>query len=401
MKTRVAVFFGGRSPEHDVSIITGLQALNALDQQKYSAFPVYVTTDGNWLVGDLLRDRGNYLPKDSTLEQLDSVTLDVCPNVNGTGRLLFRTKRSFLGTLKPIEFDVALLAFHGLFGEDGRVQGLFELANVPYTGMRLTASSVCMDKVATKRILAETGIQVLPSVVIRRPASGFFPSASDIERQLGNMSFPVIVKPVHLGSSIGVAMATTLEEVRATLPVIFRLDDEAVIEPFVQNLVEYNIAVRSDGDVIATSAIEQPKSTAALLDFKAKYMSAAGGKTGGKLPGTSSEGMLSLTRTINPPLSPEISARIREWARGCFSAVNGSGAPRIDFLSDAQTGELWLNEVNPCPGSMGYFLWEAAEKPVLFTDFLTSLMDEAFRLHRASQLPQDPTQAEARLFTHS
>lgn len=394
------MFFGGRSPEHDVSIVTGLQALNAIDQQKFDAFPVYISPNGNWLCGDLLWDRDNYLPQDSTIEKLDSVTLDVCPNVEGTGRLLRRKRRSFLRTPEPIEFDVALLAFHGLFGEDGRIQGLFEIANVPYTGMRLSASSVCMDKAATKRALAGTGISVLPSVIIRRPPSGFFPTLSDIERQLSNMSFPAIVKPVHLGSSIGVAKASSLEEVRASLPAIFRLDEEALIEPFVQNMVEYNIAVRSEDSEIQTSAIEQPKSAEDLLDFKAKYLSTGGDKTGRKLPGTSSEGMLSLTRTINPELSPGTSAKIREWARICFSVVNGSGAPRIDFLSDGRSGDIWLNEVNPCPGSLGFFLWEAAEKPLLFTTFLTSLIDEAIRLHRAAQLPQDPTQVEARLFKH-
>lgn len=400
MKTRVAVFFGGRSPEHDVSIVTGLQTLSAIDQQKYVAFPVYVSTNGNWLCGDLLRNRDNYLPQGSTLEQLDSVTLDVCPSVDGKGRLLFRKKRGFLKAPEPIEFDVALLAFHGIFGEDGRIQGLFEMANVPYTGMRLLASSVCMDKAATKQALAATEIRMLPSIIVRRPASGFFPTASDLKQQLGDLPFPVIVKPVHLGSSIGVAKASTLEEVRAALPAIFRLDDEAIIEPFVQNMIEYNIAVRNGKDGIQTSAIEQPKSHEELLDFKGKYLSAEGSKTGGKLLGTSSEGMLSLTRVINPELEPVLEGKIRGWAQTCFSSFNGAGTPRIDFLCDGSTGDVWLNEVNPCPGSLAFFLWEAAKQPVLFTDLLSSLVDEAIRLHRLAQLPSDPTLPEARLFKH-
>jgi D-alanine-D-alanine ligase len=165
-------------------------------------------------------------------------------------------------------------------------------------------------------------------------------------------------------------------------------------------MVEYNVAVRNVEGMPRASAIEQPKSAEELLDFRAKYLSSGNKKTGGKLLGTSSEGMLSLTRTINPELRPELSAKIRAWALTCFSAVGGSGAPRIDFISDGRTGELWLNEVNPCPGSFGFFLWEAAEEPILFTELLTSLIDEAIRLHRTAQLPQDPTQAEARLFKH-
>lgn len=213
MKKRVAVFFGGRSPEHDVSIITGLQALHAIDQENFSVFPVYITPRGNWLYGNILKDRRVYLPKDATVEQLHSVTLDVRPNVDGIGHLLFQTKSGFQRVPDPVAFDVAFLAFHGLFGEDGRIQGLFELANVPYTGMRLSASSICMDKVATKGTLADTEVCVLPSTIIRRPAFGFFPTVSDLKQQVGDISFPVIVKPVHLGSSIGVAKASNVEEI--------------------------------------------------------------------------------------------------------------------------------------------------------------------------------------------
>jgi D-alanine-D-alanine ligase len=399
MKTRVAVLFGGRSPEHDVSVVTGLQALQAIDQERFDAFPVYIATDGNWFIGEALRRRSIYLPRGSTLAQLDSVSLDVCPNVEGHGRLLFRQKRGVLRTPSPIEFDVALLAFHGLFGEDGRIQGLLEMANVPYTGMRPLASSICMDKIATKRVLWGTGIHLLPSTVIRRPSSGFLPSAVELEKQLPpDMSFPAIVKPVHLGSSIGVAKASNIEELRATLPSIFKLDTEALTEPFVQNLAEYNVAVRMVDGVPCTSAIERPKPVEELLDFKAKYLSAKEGKTAGKTPGEHSQGMLSLTRDINPNLPAAFESRIRQWAQACFTAVNGTGAPRIDFLSDEKTGELWLNEVNPCPGSLGFFLWEAAERPLLFTNFLSFLIDEAFSLQRTIQLPQDPTLADARLF---
>ena len=339
MKTRIAVLFGGRSPEHDVSVVTGLQALQAIDQERFSAFPVYIATDGNWFVGEPLRDRNIYLPSASTLEQLDSVGLDLCPNVEGHGRLLPRQKRGFLRTPKPIEFDVALLAFHGLFGEDGRIQGLLEMANVPYTGMRPLASGICMDKAATKRALAGTGIQLLPSTIVRRPASGFLPSADELEKQLpAEMSFPVIVKPLHLGSSIGVAKASNTEELRASLPSIFRLDTEALIEPFVQNLVEYNVAIRMVNGLPCTSAIERPKPTEELLDFKTKYLSADSRKSAGKTPGTVSQGMLSLTRDINPKLPPPFESKIRQWAQNCFAIMNGTGAPRIDFLSDEKSG---------------------------------------------------------------
>jgi|SRR5579863_5089098 len=394
MKTRIAVFLGGRSPEHDVSVVTGLQAMQALDQSRFDAFVVYVTPQGEWLTGPGLEDRRNYLPDAALRGKLSEVTLDIA--AGGTGRLVPR-RTGLFSRRPPAEFDVALLAFHGLGGEDGQFQGLFESANVAYTGMRTLASAVLMDKVATKRILAGEGIPLLKHVVIDRPETGLPPAAA-LEAPLAGIGFPCCVKPVHLGSSIGVGKADNIEEVRALLAAIFRLDTQALIEPFVPNLVEYNVAVGRFGGEPRCSAIEQPKRVEALLDFRQKYLSGGGdNKTGGKNRGQPSEGMLSLTRDINPVLPGQQAPDIRRWALAAFAAVGGTGAPRIDFLCNEATGEIWLNEVNPCPGSFGFFLWEAAEQPLGFTALLSALIDEAQARHRAIQLPADPVPADARL----
>jgi D-alanine-D-alanine ligase len=220
-----------------------------------------------------------------------------------------------------------------------------------------------------------------------------------VAEAVGNATFPACVKPCHLGSSIGVAKVNDMAELRAVLPSIFRLDPVAIVEPFVPNLVEYNVAVSAFGGEVRTSAIERPKRSAELLDFKEKYMSGGGGKKGGsKAPGTASEGMLSLTRDINPNIPAALETNIRDWAAAAFAAVSGTGAPRIDFLNDSETGELWLNEVNPCPGSFGYFLWEAATPSMLFTELLSHLIEEAVGEFRNSRLPSDPTPKDARLF---
>jgi D-alanine-D-alanine ligase len=396
-KTRVAVLFGGRSPEHDVSIVTGLQALNALDSTKYEGFPVYIAGDGSWFTGDALRNRANYIPNEEARASLVRVDLDLSAN---KGQLIPRGKGGlFAKKPEPIGFDVALLAFHGNIGEDGQIQGVFETANVPYTGARTMASTILMDKAITKRAFAGRGIGMLPDAVVNRPATGLVPDKAGLEEALRNIAFPVIVKPAHLGSSIGVARAEDIDMVRQVLPAIFKFDTQAIIEPFVENLVEYNVAVRRENGAVVTSAIERPKRQSELLDFKTKYMSGGSKKTGGgKQPGTASQGMLSLTRDINPEIPASLDNNIRQWASEAFLAVNGTGAPRIDFLSNEKTGEVWLNEVNPCPGSFGYFLWEAAARPVLFTTLLDQLIEEAKLCHRAAQLPSDPTPADARLF---
>ena len=393
-KQRVAVIFGGRSPEHDISIITGLQVLQAVDSGRYEAFPVYVTPQGEWLVGEALAERANYLPDDRQRLGLRSVIPDV--TAQGRGRLIAR-ERGLLRQPPPVEFDIAVPAFHGTTGEDGQIQGLLETADVPYTGMRTMASAILMDKAATKRMLHGSDIPLLPQVLLRKPKQGLLIERSTLEAAVRGASFPAVIKPNHLGSSIGVAKVSSVDELAAVLPQIFKLDTSAVLEAFVPNLVEYNVAVSGFSGKVRTSAIERPKSTQELLDFKQKYLP-TGGKSATKAPGQSSQGMLSLTREINPTLPPEQEQKIRRWAENAFVTVGGTGAPRIDFLGNAQTGEIWLNEVNPCPGSFGYFLWEAAEPPMLFTQLITSLIDEAVEQHRIKQLPNDPTPEEARLF---
>jgi len=395
MKTRLAVFLGGRSPEHDVSVVTGLQALQALDQSRFDAFVVYVTPQGDWLVGPGLDERGSYLPDAALRTKLSEVTLDIAA---GNGSRLTPRKSGLFSRRAPTEFDVALLAFHGLGGEDGQFQGLFEAANLPYTGMRTLASAVLMDKVATKRMLAGSGIPLLREAVIGRPETGLPPAAA-LEAPLAAIGFPCIVKPVHLGSSIGVGKADNVDEVRALLAAIFRLDTQALIEPFVPNLVEYNVAVARFAGEARCSAIERPKRVEDLLDFRQKYLSGGNGgtKAGSKNLMRPSEGMLSLTREINPVLPGQQAPDIRRWAIAAYEAVGGTGAPRIDFLCNEATGEIWLNEVNPCPGSFGFYLWEAAEQPLGFTALLSHLIDEAQARHRAIQLPDDPVPPDARL----
>jgi D-alanine-D-alanine ligase len=396
-ETRVAVFLGGRSPEHDVSVITGLQALKAIDQQRFAPFPVYVNPRGQWFVGDRLAERRNYLPDARTQAELTEVSLAL----GESGRGVLVPKRGGLFARRTAtEFDVALLAFHGPGGEDGQMQGLFETAGVPYTGMRTMASAVFMDKAATKRLLHGLDIPLLPHAVVRRAAGGL-PAAEALIALMGNIGFPCIVKPAHLGSSIGVGKADNVEEVRALLPAIFRLDGTVLIEPFVPNLVEYNLAVMRGAGGPRTSAIEQPKRAEELLDFRQKYLSGGpngdGGKGGVKGDAGASQGMLSLTRDIDPALPDGLEDNLRRWAVAAFEAVDGTGAPRVDFYCNAATGEAWLNEVNPCPGSFAYFLWEAAEPPIGFTALLSLLIDEALTRHRDGQLPDDPVPPDARL----
>lgn len=336
MKTRVAVLFGGRSPEHDVSIVTGLQVLDALDQGRFEAFPVYLSTTGRWFVGEQLRERSFYLPGPDAEKKLTQVTLDLTPNDLGHGVLLPKDKGGLFSRAKEIAFDVALPAFHGLIGEDGQIQGAFETANVPYTGMRTLASAVLMDKAATKRLLAETRIPLLPCEVIDRPATGMLPSLAALAELTKALAFPVIVKPAHLGSSIGVAKVATVEELRAVLPPIFKLDNQAIVEPFVENLVEYNIAVAGFEGKVRTSAVERPKRASDLLDFKQKYLS--GGAKGASPPAPAARACCRSPATSTPPCRTG-------WRTSC---ANGRSRPSWRWVAPAPRAST--SSAMPRPG---------------------------------------------------
>ncbi len=399
MKKTVAVFFGGRSPEHDVSIVTGLQALKALDSNKFEAFPVYIAPNGEWLVGEELLNTANYMLTSDLISNLQSVTLDL--GSNNVGRLLVK-KKGLFSSLKSINFDIALLALHGIHGEDGELPAIMEIANVPYTGMRHFGSAVLMNKLATKQILQTVNIPVLPSTSIFRPANGLVVEDRALQQIATKITFPACVKPCNLGSSIGVAKVNNIEELAAVLPELFKYDYLAIIEPFVENLVEYNISVGYVGGQLVSSAIEQPKNNKDLLDFKQKYASggSSGNKLGTKTGGMVNMGLLGLTRELNPALKVELENNLRTWAQMAFVTVYGSGFPRIDFLCNSKTGQLWLNEINPCPGSFAFYLWEASKtKAILFTELLNILLEEAEVLHKKRQLPIDPTPLDARLFS--
>ena len=359
-RLRVAVLFGGASQEHDVSVVSAQQLMDAADVRRIEVVPVYVDFENRFFTAPFLRDVSRFRPRPVGAEE-------VLFRWSERGPVMRKMKS---GEETPI--DAALPVFHGPFGEDGRIQSYFELIGIPCTGFSSGSSAMAMRKDATKALVRLAGVNVLDHVTANaRRLENAESLTREVERKLG---FPVIVKPANLGSSIGVGLAKTREELPALVAYVLAQDNLAVIEPQVRNLVEYNIAMRWDDGEVLFSAIERPKSGAELLDFKEKYLSSGGGTKGAFLP---SEGMLSLTRDINPDIPAELRDRIHDYARRAFIALGHRGAPRIDFMSNRETGELWFNEINAIPGSYGFFLWEAAEQPLLFPELVSHLVDEA------------------------
>ncbi|SIO25861.1 D-alanine-D-alanine ligase [Rhodovulum sp. ES.010] len=362
-KLNVAVLFGGASQEHDVSVVSAHQLMDAADVESLNVIPIYVGFENKFFFGSQLRDLRNYRPRPPALEEVTFRWANEGPE-------LCRLDGSRIALV-----DCVLPVFHGPFGEDGRIQAFFELLGFPVTGFDAASSAMAMRKDVTKSIVKDAGVAVVDgSVVSRRQLrSGDFDPLDIIER----LGLPLIVKPVHLGSSIGVGLVKDREQLTSTVEKVLREDTMVLIEPQVQNLIEFNVAIIWRNGSAKLSAIERPKTSAELLDFKEKYLSSGGGRKGDFLP---SEGMLSLTRDINPEISEDLHNQIRDFACKSFVALGCRGAPRIDFLYNTNTGELWFNEINPIPGSYGFFLWEAADEPLLFPELVSHLVDEALQL---------------------
>lgn len=359
-RLNVAVLFGGASQEHDVSVVSAQQLMDAADVRRINVIPVYADFENRFFTGPTLRDVSTYRPKPPGLTPVRFRWGDDGPEVvAGGGR-------------QPI--DCVLPVFHGPFGEDGRVQSAFELLGIPVTGFSASNSALAMRKDATKALVRLSGVNVLDHVTID---AGQLEDAATVCKEIRDrLGYPVVVKPANLGSSIGVGIAGDDETLLSLISSVLRQDSLALIEPKVENLSEFNIAMMWRDGEVKFSAIERPKSGAELLDFKEKYLSSGGGAKGSFLP---SEGMLSLTRDINPEIPGNLKGLIHDHARDAFLALGHRGAPRIDFMHDRETGELWFNEINPIPGSYGFFLWEAADEPLLYPELIQHLVEEAVR----------------------
>lgn len=368
-RLNVAVIFGGASQEHDVSVVSAQQLMDAADARHIRVIPVYMDFENRLFTGVRLRDISAFRPRPPGLEELRFRWGDDGPELV--------TER---GSIQPV--DCALPVFHGPFGEDGRIHGMLELVGVPVTGFSASASAIAMRKDATKTLVQSVGVRVLDHVSVSRAQRGAGLGAV-LEAAEARLGLPVVVKPANLGSSIGVGLARTRAEIAPLVEYVLRQDDLALIEPQVRNLVEYNIAMMWRGGEVVFSAIERPKSGAELLDFREKYLS--GGGTKGAVP---SEGMLSLTREIDPDMPDALRQRIHDFARRAFMVLGARGAPRIDFMCDSATGDLWFNEINPIPGSYGFFLWEAAQTPLLYPELIDHLVAEA--MHTSRKRFDDP-----------
>jgi D-alanine-D-alanine ligase len=368
-KKNLAVLFGGRSVEHEISVITAIQLMNVIDVTQYDIIPVYIAQTGRWYVGDNLLDKNFYRRLPGSLKEAQEVAL--LPIAGSKGLTYLRADCTDI-----LAIDIYFLAFHGTFGEDGCIQGMLEMADATYTGCGVLPAALGMNKYQCKMMLKAAGIPVLPAALIdRRDAQK---SLASVREQIfatpGLEQLPLFVKPCNLGSSIGIGVAKDERTLNACLVNTFRYDSHAIVEPCVKEILEINVSVLED-DEITASVIEMPVSLSGVLTFEEKYLRDDGGK---KTGGNESQGMASLSRIIDPPdLDPAMKQAALDYAKQAFKVLGCSGVSRIDFIIDASSNQLYFNEINTLPGSLSFYLWVKSNPPLLYTELLNRIIRQA------------------------
>ena len=348
MKTRVAMMFGGKSVEHEVSVITGIQAYLSMDTDKYDAVPVYLTKNNEMYIGEDIGKIESYRNIPELLKRSTRVIL-----VNEDGGIFLQPYPKKLFGAKPVQIDIAFPCVHGTNVEDGGFQGYLKTVGIPFVGCDVTASAVGMDKFIMKAILRESNVPLLPAKLYT--LSDYARMEYLLDTVENTFGYPVIVKPVNLGSSVGISVAKDREELTRSVDDAFRYATKILVEHAITNLREINCAVLGDENDAEASEIEEPMHSKEILSYEDKYVSNA--------KGSGQKGMASVARKIPAEVSPEMREKIRTIAVKSFKALGCNGVARIDFMIDEDNGELYFNEINTIPGSLAFYLWEPIGVP--------------------------------------
>ena len=352
MKKQIGVIFGSRSCEREVAIISAVQLMRHADREKYDIIPVYIDETGNWYTGEKLKDIESFKPFRPESTGITRVFPDLS---SGSGALLTVKKGSGLFAKEKIEIaariDVYIIVMHGLNGEDGTLQGLLELANVPYTSTGVAGSAVGMDKIMMKQIFRGAGLPVLPGIWFTRTE---FENGRDtvIRKTEEEIGYPVFVKPANLGSSIGVSRADDAETLAESLELAFEYDRRVLVEKGLDKPIELNCSVLGYDGEDEASPIEMPINNDEFLDFRDKYLASGGSK-----------GMASLHRVLPAPIEDGLKNHIQEMSRTIFRLLDCKGVVRIDYMFDRQSEKTYITEINTIPGSLAFYLWENAGMP--------------------------------------
>lgn len=344
MKTNIGVFFGGRSTEHEISVISASQAMHAIDREKYDVTPIYISKQGKWYTGPELFEIKNYRDIPALLKRVEEVNMrPIYGDYN-----LYRKRKSMFGSDVVTKLDVVIPVLHGSNGEDGVFEGVLESIGIPFAGCDTLSSANGMDKITMKMILQANDIPVVDYVWFTDKQ--WFAQRDELIKKIEDkLGYPVIVKPANLGSSVGIGRAQDRAQLIEKIEDAEKYSTRLIVEKMIVNLQEINCSVLGDCDEYQMSVLEEPIKSGEILSYEDKYM---GGTKGAK-------GMQASQKRIPADLPADETARIQFLAGETFRVLSCHGVSRVDVIVDADTRDIYVNEINTIPGSLSFYLWEA------------------------------------------
>lgn len=361
MKERIAILFGGMSVEHEISILSALQAAHAIDPLLFDIIPVYIAKDGTFYSDNILFDLDIFKDLDAIEEKLEAMTL------------ITRKHHHYIVPVKKhlrkreIPFDIAFPILHGTNGEDGSLQGYLKTLQIPYVGCDVLGGAIGQDKAIMKMVLQDQGIPVTPWFYWTSEQS----REDELFDQIERIKYPIIIKPANLGSSIGIHIAHSAGDVLEMLEDAFHYDRKVVIEHALEELREINASVLYHDQEIHVSVLEEVMKEDNILSYRDKYI--------GNEKGMGSKGMRNASRRVPADLNEGLTEAIQNYAKETYDVLEAGGVARIDFLLDKHD-RIYVNEINTIPGSLSSYLWEASD--ISFTELITILLKEAIQTYR-------------------
>ena len=368
MKINLGVIFGGQTVEHEVSVISALQAIQNIDRDKYNVVPIYISKDKTWHTGHMLEDIETYKNFDDLKKYSKKVVLVK------QGEEFYLQKVDGLFRKNITQLDVILPIVHGNNVEDGSLAGYLETVGIPYAGSNVLASALGQDKIVLKQVLKSAGIPITDYICFFD--NEYIEDKDEILKKVKKLGYPVIVKPATLGSSIGISKAKNENELETSIEEAIKYDNKIVIEECIDNLIEVNSSVLGNYEYQRVSVLEEVIGDDEILSYQDKYMSSS------KIKGTSSgsKGMASTRRIIPARISKELTKDIENTSKEVFKILNLSGVCRIDYLIDSKKNKYYVNEPNTIPGSLAFYLWK--ESNIEYKQLLDEIISIAIKEYK-------------------
>lgn len=366
MKIKIGVIYGGETVEHEVSVISALQAMNNLNEDKYDIVPIYISKDRIWYTGHMLRDIEFYKEFEDEKKYATKVML----YKKGKTFLLQRTTGLFRKDITDL--DVILPVVHGNNVEDGSLAGLLDSIGIPYVGSHVLGGALGQDKVVMKQVMESVNLPIVPYTWFYD--SEYLNNKENILKEIKKIGFPVIVKPATLGSSIGIEVAKNEKDIESKIEDAMEYDTKIVVEKVIENLTEVNASVLGNYEYQKVSPLEEVMGEDEILSFADKYLGNA------KSKGTASKGMASTSRIVPARISEKLTKEIQDTAKQVFKVLNLSGVCRVDFLIDNKENKFYVNEPNTCPGSLSFYLWK--EAGMKYSELLDEMVSIAIKEYK-------------------